>query len=157
VLINLSVIRHYSNCRNSCWRVGESREHRGTFSHECYGCFSYRLLSHHPSVPRLLPSSRMNTANMRAILIKNGKGPAENLYIGETAVPTLQPGEVLVKARTYCEMPSSRVLISPRKLMAGQGVCPQSHGYLSARGQLPYSPGRIRDPWRGVCWTHYRS
>ena len=36
---------------------------------------------------------------MRAVLIKNGKGPLENLYIGETAVPTLQPGEILVKAR----------------------------------------------------------
>ena len=36
---------------------------------------------------------------MRAVLIKNGKGPLENLYIGETPVPTLQPGEILVKAR----------------------------------------------------------
>lgn len=54
---------------------------------------------HHPSVP---PSYKMNTENMRAILIKDGKGPVENLYIGETAVPTLQSGEVLVKARTYC-------------------------------------------------------
>ena len=41
----------------------------------------------------------MSTSNMRAVLIKNGKGPLENLYIGETTVPTLQPGEVLVKAR----------------------------------------------------------
>lgn len=38
---------------------------------------------------------------MRAVLIKNGKGPLENLYIGETAVPTLQPGEVLVKIKAF--------------------------------------------------------
>ena len=34
---------------------------------------------------------------MRAVLIKDGKGPVENLYIGETSIPTLQPGQVLVK------------------------------------------------------------
>ena len=40
---------------------------------------------------------------MRAVLIKNGKGPLENLYIGETVVPALQSGEVLVKVRTHRE------------------------------------------------------
>jgi hypothetical protein len=75
---------------------------------------SYKYRLHHSStLSSLLPSSRMNTSNMRAVLIKNGKGPVENLYIGETAVPTLQPGEVLVKARqaSYREMPGLRVLI----------------------------------------------
>lgn len=37
---------------------------------------------------------------MRAILIKDGKGPVENLYIGETATPVVKSQEVLVKVRT---------------------------------------------------------
>jgi len=37
---------------------------------------------------------------MRAILIKDGKGPIENLYIGETATPAVKSREVLVKVRT---------------------------------------------------------
>ena len=48
----------------------------------------------------LLLSKMNNMSNMQVILIKNGKGPLKNLYIGETAVPTLQPGEVLVKVHT---------------------------------------------------------
>ena len=35
---------------------------------------------------------------MRAVLIKDEKGPVENLYIGEVPKPTLGKGEVLVKA-----------------------------------------------------------
>jgi hypothetical protein len=38
---------------------------------------------------------------MRAILVKDGKGPIENLYIGETATPAVKSGEVLVKVRTH--------------------------------------------------------
>ena len=34
---------------------------------------------------------------MRAVLIKDGKGPVENLYIGEAPKPTLGKGDVLVK------------------------------------------------------------
>ena len=34
---------------------------------------------------------------MRAVLIKDEKGPVENLYIGEAPLPTLGKGEVLVK------------------------------------------------------------
>ena len=34
---------------------------------------------------------------MRAVLIKDGKGPIENLYIGETGKPTIKADEVLVK------------------------------------------------------------
>ncbi|KIY52377.1 quinone oxidoreductase putative [Fistulina hepatica ATCC 64428] len=37
-------------------------------------------------------------ATMRAVLIKDGKGPIENLYIGETEKPVAGPGEVLIKA-----------------------------------------------------------
>jgi len=38
---------------------------------------------------------------MRAVLIKDGKGPVENLYIGEAPKPTLGKGEVLVKIRAF--------------------------------------------------------
>ncbi|KAK4684914.1 NADPH:quinone reductase, partial [Tremellales sp. Uapishka_1] len=38
---------------------------------------------------------------MKAILIKEGKGPAENLYMGEEATPSPKPGEVLVKIKTF--------------------------------------------------------
>ena len=34
---------------------------------------------------------------MRAVLIKDEKGPVENLYIGEAPKPILGKGEVLVK------------------------------------------------------------
>jgi len=34
---------------------------------------------------------------MRCILIKDGKGPAENLYIGEEETPKPKKGEVQVK------------------------------------------------------------
>jgi hypothetical protein len=38
---------------------------------------------------------------MRAVLIKNGAGPIENMYIGETETPVPRADEVLVKARAY--------------------------------------------------------
>jgi hypothetical protein len=34
---------------------------------------------------------------MRAILIKDEKGPVENLYLGEAPLPVLRAGHVLVK------------------------------------------------------------
>lgn len=37
---------------------------------------------------------------MRAILIKDGKGTIDNLYMGETATPVVKSREVLVKVRT---------------------------------------------------------
>lgn len=36
---------------------------------------------------------------MRAVLIKDGKGPAENLYIGEEATPEPKEGQVQVRVR----------------------------------------------------------
>lgn len=36
---------------------------------------------------------------MRAVLIKDDKGPIENLYIGETQKPTPGLGQVIVKVR----------------------------------------------------------
>ncbi|KAI0785145.1 quinone oxidoreductase [Abortiporus biennis] len=38
---------------------------------------------------------------MKAVLIKDGKGPIENLYIGEIDKPSLKPGEVLVKTKAF--------------------------------------------------------
>ncbi|OSD02369.1 quinone oxidoreductase [Trametes coccinea BRFM310] len=38
---------------------------------------------------------------MRAILVKDGKGPVDNLYLGETAKPSPGPGKVLVKVKAF--------------------------------------------------------
>lgn len=46
---------------------------------------------------RPFSSSRSHFENMRCVLIKDGKGPVENLYLGEEATPSPQKGEVLVK------------------------------------------------------------
>jgi NADPH:quinone reductase-like Zn-dependent oxidoreductase len=39
--------------------------------------------------------------NMRAVLIKNGKGGADALYLGETPKPAATPGTVLVKVKAF--------------------------------------------------------
>jgi hypothetical protein len=54
----------------------------------------------HTTSPYSPLSLNMSTKKMRAILIKDGKGPIENLYIGETATPVVKSQEVLVKVRT---------------------------------------------------------
>lgn len=48
----------------------------------------------------LFPAAYTTSAapsKMKAILIKDGKGPAENLYLGEEATPEPKKGEVQVK------------------------------------------------------------
>ncbi|EJD39283.1 quinone oxidoreductase putative [Auricularia subglabra TFB-10046 SS5] len=40
-------------------------------------------------------------STMRAVLVKDGKGPIENLYIGEAPVPVLKPNQVLVKVKAF--------------------------------------------------------
>jgi NADPH:quinone reductase-like Zn-dependent oxidoreductase len=47
---------------------------------------------------------------MRAVLIKDGKGPVENLYIGEAPKPKPSAGQVLVKACLICVNPSSALV-----------------------------------------------
>lgn len=42
-------------------------------------------------------SLRTTMTMMRAVLIKDGHGPIENLYIGETDKPVPKKGQVLVK------------------------------------------------------------
>ncbi|KAI0917546.1 hypothetical protein AcW1_007277 [Taiwanofungus camphoratus] len=43
----------------------------------------------------------MATAQMRAVLIKDEKGPIENLFLGETSKPSPRRGEVLVKIKAF--------------------------------------------------------
>lgn len=40
-------------------------------------------------------------SKMKAVLVKDGKGPSDNLYIGEAPVPTLNDDEVLVKIKAF--------------------------------------------------------
>jgi hypothetical protein len=46
---------------------------------------------------RQFHSSVSNLVKMKAILIKDGKGPADNLYLGEEETPEPQQGQVQVK------------------------------------------------------------
>lgn len=59
-----------------------------------------------PRLRRTKPKTKRQTSTlvarnyrkpMRAVLIKDGKGPVENLYIGETSTPEVKATEVLVK------------------------------------------------------------
>lgn len=42
-------------------------------------------------------------STMRAVLVKGGKGPVENLYIDEIEKPSPEHGEVLVKV-LFCSV-----------------------------------------------------
>lgn len=48
---------------------------------------------------------------MRAVLVKDGSGPAENLYIGEVPKPQITPKQILVKV-------CSTTLVAARSGMA---------------------------------------
>lgn len=50
-------------------------------------------------------------SQMRAVLIKDGKGPIENLYIGETDKPVPSKGQVLVKVSAFLHLIDLRKLI----------------------------------------------
>lgn len=58
--------------------------------------FAPALTTPHISA-RSLSTSRSLLENMRCVLIKDGKGPVENLYLGEEPTPSPKKGEVLVK------------------------------------------------------------
>jgi hypothetical protein len=72
----------------------------------------------------------MSTEKMRAVLIKDGTGPIENLYIGETATPVMKSKEVLVKVRTaelwapYC----MRLSRHNAQITSDRGLFVKSHG-----------------------------
>jgi hypothetical protein len=70
-------------------------------------------------------------AKMRAILVKDGKGPLENLYIGETAMPTLKSHEVLVKACIIAELRDSVPSHHHAQITSDCGVWTESHGYFT--------------------------
>lgn len=56
-------------------------------------------------------------AQMRAVLVKNGAGGVENLYIGETPKPTLSPGQVLVKVSSYIATTGSHICLKLFRLI----------------------------------------
>lgn len=83
---------------------------------------------YHPH--RLAPFSTFtkSSARMKAILIKDGKGPAENLYIGEEETPIPKKGQVQVKvsdepAQSYLagEPGQAMLIMSTRLLLLDQG------------------------------------
>lgn len=43
----------------------------------------------------------MSSQSMRAVLVRDGAGPAENLYIGDASRPSPGPGQILVKVKTF--------------------------------------------------------
>ena len=60
-------------------------------------------------------------AQMRAVLVKNGAGGVENLYIGETPKPTLSPGQVLVKvSKLHC---NNRIPYMPEVISLDPLIC----------------------------------
>ena len=61
---------------------------------------SIHLMSILQRISKRIPTAIRHQSSMRAILIKNGTGPAENLYIGQEATPEPSEGQVQVKVRT---------------------------------------------------------
>lgn len=57
-------------------------------------------LGRHTIFHLALPLLNLNNM-MQAVLVQNGAGPVENLYIGETPKPSLKPDEVLVKIKAF--------------------------------------------------------
>ena len=94
-----------------------------------------------------LSSRSFHTTAMRAILIKDGKGPIENLYIGETATPAVKSGEVLVKVRTAeCKISELQTRLSRHiaQITSDRGLFIKSHGCFATPGPLSY-PSGFRD------------
>ena len=71
------------------------------------------------------------------MLIKDGKGPAENLYIGEIDAPSPTAGEVLVKVSSAAVLQSAQNPTNKTLSPTDQGVWLESHGHLTARGEVP--------------------
>ncbi len=73
---------------------------------------------------------------MKCILIKDGKGPAENMYMGEEAVPKSKDGEVLVKVTNFNDLMGMREReltrrCDPFTFALGQGFRSEQNGYLT--------------------------
>ena len=56
-----------------------------------------RLLGVQSQRAAQISTSGPRSAKMKAILIKDGQGPAENLYLGEEETPSPQKGQVQIK------------------------------------------------------------
>lgn len=67
---------------------------------------------------------------MKAVLIKDGKGPAENLYLGDVSKPDPRHGEVLVKVYRSSSNVSADLVVN---VHSGEGVWPQPNGYYTAK------------------------
>ena len=67
----------------------------------CVFCRTYPAKLVNPTFNLSRPLSTTSTTfeKMRCVLIKDGKGPAENLYLGEEETPEPKQGEVLVKVK----------------------------------------------------------
>lgn len=72
---------------------------------------------------------------MRAVLIKDGKGPIENLYVGAIERPVPQQGQVLVKVSAPCHRQTS--LMAPQ--IAAFGV--NRMDLAQREGMYPPPPG----------------
>jgi hypothetical protein len=122
---------------------GDSGVEKSDANSQFHAIFSrHYLLYHHHHL----------TEKMRAILIKDGKGPVDNLYIGETATPVVKSQEVQVKVRTASHTRLSR---HNAQITSDHGLCIKSHGCFATPGSLPYSSGRVRDSRRGIRWTYH--
>lgn len=79
---------------------------------------------------------------MRAVLIKDGKGPIENLYIGDVERPTPKEGQVLVKVSSILSSIWSLDTASPdsrRSQVAAFGL--NRLDLLQREGMYPLPPG----------------
>lgn len=72
------------------------------------------LRAAHPLIAGRLARSLTTMTNMRAVIVKDGKGPIENLYIGEIEKPSPRKHEVLVEVCSLMRRTRSPSLTSPR-------------------------------------------
>jgi hypothetical protein len=71
-----------------------------------------RILRVHVMITNFDGLTYPNDMQMHAILIKDDKGPAKNLYLGEAPKPQPRPGELLVKVNTYLRCyPNCKILL----------------------------------------------
>ena len=102
------------------------------------------------AVPCLTPFHQyraMSTSipeKMKCILIKDGTGSADDLYMGQEKVPTLEKGQVLVKVRSL-HVHSCRTRLQHPFPSSGPRIRSQQNGHHATRGQVPVAPSSIQD------------
>lgn len=75
---------------------------------------------------------------MRAILVKDDKGPIENLYIGQVEKPVPKDGQVVIKVSTIERDPHRQGNLSPLQIVAF-GL--NRMDLLQRAGPYPLPPG----------------